>query len=66
MPEGHCRTPGNNDEGPSSGRIDDPSSLCPPTEVTLIAGQTINSGTVSVTNDAEYIYVTYTTAATGV
>ena len=50
------------DEGPSSGRIDDPSSLCPPTEVTLIAGQTINSGTVSVTNDAEYIYVTYTTS----
>ena len=36
---------------------------CTPTEVTLVAGQTINSGTVSVTNDADYIYVTYTTAA---
>jgi hypothetical protein len=35
---------------------------CTPTVVTLIAGQTINSGSVSVTNDADYIYVTYTTA----
>lgn len=35
---------------------------CPATEVTLIAGQHINSGSVSVTNDADYIYVTYTTA----
>ncbi len=35
---------------------------CDPTQVTLVAGQTINSGTVSVTNDADYIYVTYTTA----
>ncbi len=34
---------------------------CVATEVTLIAGQTINSGTVSVTNDGENIYVTYTT-----
>ncbi|MFZ1369838.1 MAG: hypothetical protein WAR78_05630 [Ferruginibacter sp.] len=33
---------------------------CVATEVTLIAGQTINSGTVSVTNDSLYIYVTYT------
>lgn len=33
---------------------------CTPTEVTLFAGQTINSGTVSVTNDADFIYVTYT------
>lgn len=35
---------------------------CPATTVTLFAGQTINAGTVSVTNDADYIYVTYTTA----
>jgi hypothetical protein len=34
---------------------------CEPTEVTLIAGQTINSGTVTVSNDANYIYVTYAT-----
>jgi hypothetical protein len=35
---------------------------CTPVEVTLIAGQTINSGTVTVTNDANFIYVTYSTA----
>jgi hypothetical protein len=35
---------------------------CEATEVILKAGQTINAGTVSVTNDASYIYVTYTTA----
>ena len=48
------------DEGPVWGR--EGIAECPPTEVTLVAGQTINSGTVSVTNDADYIYVTYTTA----
>ena len=41
------------------GREGDP--VCVPTEVTLIAGQTINSGTVTVSNDGTYIYVTYTT-----
>jgi len=46
--------------GPASGRVDDPSG-CPPTEVSLIAGQSINAGTISVTNDATTIYVTYTT-----
>jgi hypothetical protein len=35
---------------------------CTPTQVSLIAGQTINAGSVSVTNDATNIYVTYTTA----
>jgi len=42
-------------------RVGDPGE-CPATEVILIAGQTINSGSVSVTNDANFIYVTYTTA----
>jgi hypothetical protein len=46
------------DESRIEGRIDD----CPATEVTLVAGQSINSGTVTVTNDANYIYVTYSTA----
>lgn len=32
---------------------------CDPTEVTLIAGQNINAGTINVSNDANYIYVTY-------
>lgn len=35
---------------------------CEPTETALIAGQTIPAGTVTVTNDADYIYVTYSTA----
>ena len=35
---------------------------CLPTEVMLVAGQTINAGTVTVTNDSNFIYVTYTTA----
>ena len=48
------------DGGPLSGRVDN--GLCEATEVTLIAGQTINSGTVNVTNDEAFIYVTYTTA----
>ena len=38
------------------------SSNCLATTVTLIAGQHINAGTVSVTNDADFIYVTYETA----
>ena len=32
-----------------------------PTTATLFAGQTINAGTVAVANDANYLYVTYTT-----
>lgn len=45
--------------GPRGGgrRVD----ACVPTEVNLIAGQTMIAGTVTVSNDAEYIYVTYTT-----
>jgi hypothetical protein len=39
-----------------------PGGTCAATEVTLMAGQTMNAGTVSVTNDANYYYVTYTTA----
>lgn len=34
---------------------------CEPTTVTLIAGQFIDAGTVTVSNDNDYIYVTYTT-----
>lgn len=52
------RTAGMNRTGTGPGD----STECPPTEVTLIAGQTINSGTVSVSNDSNYIYVTYSTA----
>lgn len=39
----------------------EPGEECTPTTVSLMAGQHINVGSVSVTNDAEYIYVTYTT-----
>ncbi len=35
---------------------------CVPTTVMLVAGQTIDAGTVTVSNDTNYIYVTYTTA----
>ena len=50
--------------GVLTGRTADtpPVSNCPPTVVTLFAGQTINAGTVTVSNDANFIYVTYTTA----
>ena len=37
------------------------SNGCPPTIVNLLAGQTINSGTVTVSNDSNFVYVTYTT-----
>lgn len=48
----------NSDEGGIiSGRIED----CIPTEVLLIAGQTMTAGTITVSNDADFIYVTYTT-----
>jgi len=36
--------------------------ICTPTVVTLFAGQTINAGNVTLTNDANFIYVTYNTA----
>lgn len=45
----------------TGGRIIRRVDNCLPTEVNLIAGQTMVAGTVTVTNDAEYIYVTYTT-----
>lgn len=35
---------------------------CPATTVQLTAGQYINSGSITVSNDANFIYVTYTTA----
>ena len=34
---------------------------CEPTTVSLLAGQTMNAGSVTVTNDEDFIYVTYTT-----
>lgn len=50
--------------GGTAGREADipPVSECTPTVVTLIAGQHIDAGTVTVTNDANFIYVTYNTA----
>ncbi len=48
-------------EPSSGGRIIRRVDNCLPTEVNLIAGQTMIAGTVTVTNDAEYIYVTYST-----
>lgn len=35
---------------------------CPTTSVSLIAGQSIDAGNVTVTNDANFIYVTYNTS----
>ena len=35
---------------------------CPPTAVILLAGPTIAAVTITVSNDASFIYVTYTTA----
>jgi hypothetical protein len=50
--------------GSMSGRetVVPPVSTCTPTVVTLFAGQTINAGSVTVSNDASFIYVTYNTA----
>ena len=50
--------------GSGSGREADPppTGTCAPKVVTLFAGQTIDAGTVTVRNDASFIYVTYTTA----
>lgn len=48
--------------GGLSGRVDDSTSNCPPTSVMLVAGQTIDAGQVTVTNDASFIYVTYASA----
>ncbi len=50
----------------SGGRIIRRVDNCLPTEVNLMAGQTMIAGTVTVTNDAEYIYVTYTTTGSWV
>jgi hypothetical protein len=43
-----------------SREIDNPPN-CPIIETTLIAGQTLDAGTVRVYNDSSYIYVTYNT-----
>ncbi len=45
-----------------TGRAGTETGSCPATTVTLFAGQTIDAGTVTVTNDSAFIYVTYTTA----
>jgi hypothetical protein len=49
--------PESDGQGPVGGRIDG----CFPEEVELIAGQTMNAGNVTVSNDADFIYVTYST-----
>ena len=51
-----------NGDGIIFGRNGDGGPECPATNVVLYAGQTINAGSVTVTNDASFIYVTYTTA----
>lgn len=43
-------------------KVDYGNGNCPETIVTLFAGQHIDAGTITVTNDAENIYVTYSTA----
>jgi hypothetical protein len=50
------------DGGRSTGRVGSSDSTCAPTTTTLLAGQTINAGEVSVWNDAAFIYVSYQTA----
>ena len=44
------------------GEIPPVGTTCTPTVVTLFAGQTINAGNVTVSNDANFIYVTFNTA----
>ncbi len=50
--------------GGDAGREADtpPATECTPTVTTLIAGQTMDAGNVTVSNDANFIYVTYNTA----
>ena len=59
-PAGAIKTTG----GGIQGRLADvpPAPICTPKVVTLFAGQTIDAGNVTVTNDANFIYVTYNTA----
>lgn len=54
----------NNYDANESGITDPfyPTNGCVPTTVSLIAGQHIDAGTVTVSNDASFIYVTYTSA----
>jgi len=40
-----------------------PANACGSAEVTLVAGRHITAGTVTVSNDEDYLYVTYTTDA---
>ncbi|MEP7256721.1 MAG: hypothetical protein ABI666_13160 [Ferruginibacter sp.] len=53
----YVKIPPIDNDGPVLGRTDE----CLPTEVNLMAGQTMIAGTITVTNDSSYIYVTYTT-----
>jgi hypothetical protein len=50
----------NNQSTTLAGRVEE--DQCPQTSTQLIAGQHFNSGSVTVTNDANSIYVTYNTA----
>ncbi len=53
------KQPGVTDE--PAGRGGGASNGCAATDSILVAGQTINSGTVSVISDSNFVYVTYTT-----
>ena len=64
QPQSILKAPASSGGGITGREADTPptGTPCPPTVVTLFAGQTIDAGNVTVTNDANFIYVTYNTA----
>ncbi len=55
-------TKGKDGKNITPNRLGDPGGGCVATVTELTAGQFYNAGSVTVTNDADFIYVTYTTA----